>query len=139
MALSNDAVFPQAIVTGYANSTSAIGSATTTAPTNTVLLATGGTNGTIITSLTATPRATAAANVLAIYGSTDTGTTKYQIAQKVVASDTVSTTDAATTIDFGYTISAPLFLKAGEQLYVGNMVADPATSGWIWRFVGRDM
>ena len=143
MALSYLPALPQGIRSGYATTTAAIGTITGTAPTNTVLLLTANTaNGSIITKITATPRATAAANVLVLWGSLDGGTTKYVIAMKVVASDTVSTTDPAVTIDFGYTIAAPLFLSAsggvGESLYVGNTVADPA-SGYVWRCEGRDM
>lgn len=139
MALSNDAVFPQPIKCGNAVTTAAIGTITGTSPTNTVLLLTAdATDGSLVTKLTAMPRATAAANVLVLFISPDGGTTKYAIAMKVVASDTVSTTDPAVTIDFGYTISAPLFLAAGESIYVGQTVADPA-SGYVWRAEGRDM
>lgn len=139
MALANDAVFPQGIVSAYATTTAAIGTITGTAPTNTVLFFTAdATDGSILTKITALPRATAAANVLVLWGSKDGGTTKYVIAMKVVASDTVSTTDPAVTIDFGYTIAAPLFVAPGESLYVGQTVADPA-SGYVWRGEGRDM
>lgn len=139
MALANDAVFPQGLRASNAVTTAAIGTITGTAPTNTVLLFTAdATDGSIITKLTATPRATAAANVLVYWVSPDAGTTKYLVTMKIVASDTVSTTDQAVTIDFGFTIAAPLFLAAGESIYVGNTVADPA-SGWVWRCEGRDM
>lgn len=139
MTLANDAVFPQEIISAYANPTAAVGSATGTTPTNTVLLLTADpSDGSIITELKATPRATSAANVLAIWGSKDGGTTKYLLKQVTAAADTVSTTDPATSVDFGYTIDAPLFLAAGESLYCGIMVADPA-SGWVFEARGRNM
>lgn len=139
MTLINDAVFPQDIFTGYAVPTAAVGSVTGTTPTNTVLLATAdASDGSIITDLKATPRATAAPNVLAIWGSKDSGTTMYLIKQITVSADTISTTDAAITIDFGFTLDAPLFLAPTERIYCGIMVADPA-SGWVFAFRGRNM
>lgn len=139
MALSNDAVFPQEIVSGVATTTAAIGTITGLAPTNTVLLFTAdATDGSIITNMSAIPRATAAANVLVLFSSKDGGTNKYVILMKTAAAQTISTTALATAIDFGYTLAAPLYLAPGESLYVGNTVADPA-SGYAWQCRGRDM
>ena len=139
MTLALDAVFPQEIISGYANPTAAVGSVTGTTPTNTVLLATAdASDGSMITELKATPRATAVANVLALWGSKDGGTTKQLLKQVAAPAQTVSTSIAAASIDFGYTIDNPLFLAPGESLYCGYMIADPA-SGYVFEFRGRNM
>jgi len=138
MALTADAVFPQGINTGTAVTT-LLAAITGDTPSNTVKIFTAGANGALLTRLSALPRSTAAANSLYAWVSSDTGTTKRLIKAKLVASDTVSTTDIPTEIDFGYSLSAPLLLKAGEEVYVGQGVSDPATNGWVWRAEGRDM
>lgn len=139
MALQNSAVFPQEIVSAYAIATAALGSVTTTSPTNSVLLfSADASDGSMITDLKATPMATATANVLSLYGSKDGGTTKYLINQVAVVADTVSTSDAAISADFGYTLDEPLTLAPGESLYVGIAAANP-TSGWVFAARGRNL
>ena len=93
-------------------------------PTNTVLLATAGSDGAILTRLTAMPRATVTASNLLLFTSADSGTTKRLINSVLMSAHTVATTTAipVTTFD-DYDEDTPLRLEAGEELYVGNAVA----------------
>ena len=96
----------------------------TDTPNNTVLLATAGADGCIVTRIDATPRATVTAGVLYLYHSADAGTTKRMIDQLTMSAATVSTTVAASSYSFGkYTETTPLRLAATDRLYVGCSIA----------------
>lgn len=96
----------------------------TTNPTNTSLLLTAGSNGGRLTRLYAMPQeSTAATGVVQYYRSNDGGTTKYWAGAGAVTNDTVSTTDAPAVIDFGFSESNPLILKATEKIYVAPSIA----------------
>lgn len=95
-------------------------------PSNTVLLGTASaTDGGVITSLSAIPRATVTATALYLWSSKDNGTTKSLIASALMPAYTLAATTENTRTVFkhadGTVISdtAPLRLQAGEQLYVG--------------------
>lgn len=93
--------------------------------TNSVLLATAGGDGAILTSLSAIPRATVTATALWLWTSPNSGTTKNLIASALMPAYTLAaTTENARTVfknSDGATISEtnPIRLQAGEQLFVG--------------------
>ncbi|MGF7175840.1 hypothetical protein [Azospirillum doebereinerae] len=134
MATKSTAVFPQTLVSGNAVTTAANVTLTGT-PDNTVPLLTAPSDGAEINGLTVLPCATCAATVAYLYASKDTGTTKRLIAAKLVAATTVSTTAAATAVDFGFSDSNLLLLAGNEQLFVGTSVA--LAAGFSWHAQGR--
>jgi hypothetical protein len=122
MALTYTAPFAQtpktatAVVTGVATMTDT--------PANTVLLVTAGSDGAILTRLTAIPRATVTASSLVIFISKDGGTTQRLIDSELMAAHTVATTTAIPETVFPfYSEAAPLRLEAGDRIYVGSQVA----------------
>lgn len=124
MAKTFTAPFAQTPKTATAVATGAVASITTDAPTNTVLLLTAGSDGAILTSLTAIPRATVTASSLCLWISKDSGTTKRLIDSELMAAHTVATTTAIPETVFSrISENTPLRLEAGDQLYVGSQVA----------------
>lgn len=124
MANTFTAPFAQTTKTATAVSTSAVGSITTDAPTGTTLLVTAGSNGAILTRLTAMPRSTVTASSLVIFISSDAGTTQRLADSALMAAQTVGTTTAITWTQFtSYTETTPLRLAAGDRIYVGSQVA----------------
>lgn len=125
MAKTYTAPFPQTADTKTAVTAAAcvIGSADT--PTNTVLLMTANTNdGSIVTNLSAMPRATVTATGLYLFLSDDGGTTKRLIDSELMAAYTLNTTTAIPETLFArYSEVTPLRLGAGDSLYVGSAVA----------------
>lgn len=105
-----------AVVTGVATMTDS--------PANTVLLLTAGTDGAIVTSLWAIPRATVTAASLVLFVSKDNGTTQRLIDSELMAAHTVAVTTAIPETKFAnITADSPLRLEAGDRLYVGSQVA----------------
>lgn len=105
-----------AVVTGAATLTDT--------PSNTVLLATAGSDGAILTRLTAVPRATVTASSLVLFISKDGGTTQRLIDSELMSAYTVAVTTAIPeTVFAAYSEAAPLRLEAGDRLYVGSQVA----------------
>lgn len=93
-------------------------------PSNTVLLVTAGSNGAILTRLTAIPRATVTASSLCLWISSDGGTTKRLVNSVLMSAATVNTTTAVAVTTFStYTETTPLRLAAADRLYVGSQVA----------------
>lgn len=123
MAKTFTAPFAQTPKISTAVATGAVGSLTGDTPTNTVLLLTAGSDGAILTRLTAMPRSTVTASSLVVFVSGDSGTTKRLIDSKLMAALTVNTTTAITVTEFDYSETAPLRLEAGEEVYVGSQVA----------------
>ena len=124
MAKTFTAPFAQTPKISTAVTTAACGTITGDTPTNTVVLLTAGSDGTIVTRLSALPRSTVTASSLLLFTSADSGTTKRLIDSATMSAQTVSTTAGITPTTFStYTESTPLRLAAGEQLYVGNQVA----------------
>ena len=134
MTTKSTAVFPQTLMSGAALTTGA-NATITGAPDNTVLLFTAPTDGAEINSVTVLPLATCSATVAYLYASMDGGTTKRLITAKLIAADTVSTTDEPKLIDFGYSDSSLLLLAGNERLYVGTSVA--LANGFSWHCQGR--
>jgi hypothetical protein len=94
------------------------------APTNTQLLLTAGSDGAILTRLTARPRATVTATNLLLWLSLDGGTTKLLVDSALMSAQTLATTTAISKTNFAdYSESAPMRLPAGAKLYVGAAVA----------------
>lgn len=132
MAKTFTAPFAQTPKTATAVVTGAAGTITGDTPTNTVLLATAGADGAILTRLTAIPRATVTASSLVVFISKDSGTTKRLIDSELMAAFTVATTTAIPETTFTmYSETTPLRLEAGDQLYVGSQVA--LASGIVFR------
>lgn len=93
-------------------------------PSNTVLLLTAGTEGAIVSRLTAMPRATATAASLVLFLSKDGGTTKRLIDSELMAAYTMAATTAIPETAFSnISDNSPLRLEAGDKLYVGSQVA----------------
>jgi hypothetical protein len=89
-----------------------------------VLLMTAGSDGSIVTSLTAIPRATVTASSLCLWISKDNGTTQRLIDSALMSPYTMATTtEIPETIFTRISESAPLRLEAGDRLYVGSQVA----------------
>jgi hypothetical protein len=128
MTVSNVPVFAVTPKTNYASPTTAFaltgaGSMLDDNPSNTVLLATAGANGALVTNVSVIPRATCTAHFAAIFLSKDSGTTKKLLSTVLVAAQTLSTTTAV--VEYVFTIateSLPLRLEAGDRLYVGVSV-----------------
>jgi hypothetical protein len=96
----------------------------TDTPANTQLLMTAGTDGAILTRLTAIPRATVTASSLVLFLSKDSGTTQRLIDSELMAAHTVAATTAIPETYFAnYSETSPLRLEAGDRLYVGSQVA----------------
>lgn len=120
MAVSaNSIVTPQTPKAGSASVTTA-NTTFSTSPTNTALLITAGTNGARVTRIEAIPLETVTANALQIYRSADAGSTKYLVRMRAGGSDTVSGTEPAAEVDFGYSEDNPLILAANERIYVAT-------------------
>ena len=123
MAKTFTAPFAQTPKTATAVCT-AVATVTNDSPSNTVLLLTAGTDGAILTRLSAIPRATVTASSLVLFISSDTGTTKRLADSELMAAYTMATTTAVPETTFtNFTETAPLRLAAGDQLYVGSQVA----------------
>ena len=96
----------------------------TDTPANTVLLVTAGSDGAILTRLTAIPRATVTASSLVLFISKDGGTTQRLIDAELMAAYTMATTTLVPETTFSlYTETTPLRLEASDRLYVGSQVA----------------
>lgn len=122
MALTFRAPFAQTTKISTAVVTTA-GTVNNDTPTNTILIATAGSDGALLTKLTALPRATVTASSLYLFVSKDSGTTKRLVSSSLLEAHTVAITTAIPTTDFGYTETDTLRLEAGEELYVSTAVA----------------
>ena len=131
MAKTFTAPFAQTPKTATAVATSAA-TVASDSPSNTVLLLTAGSDGAILTRLTAIPRATVTASSLGLWISKDNGTTQRLIDSELMAAHTVATTTAIPETGFtNYSETTPLRLEAGDRLYVGSQVA--LASGIVFR------
>lgn len=112
--------------------TTAAATITTDAPTGTVLVLTAGSNGAILTRLTAIPRATVTASSLSLWISSDGGVTQRMIDSVLMAAYTAAATTAIPVTPFSlYSETTPLRLAAADRLYVGNQVA--LAGGVVWK------
>jgi len=123
MAKTDTAPFAQTTKTGTAVATLA-GTIADDAPTNTLLIATAGLEGALLTSLKAVPRATVTASALYLFVSKDNGLTKRLVDSALMAAHTVAATTAIPVTDFANISDAtPIRLEAGDKLYVSSSVA----------------
>ena len=90
---------------------------------NAVLLATAGANGSLVTTLTAIPRATVTATQCQLYVSGDGGTTLNLVQTMLMPAYTLAQTTANAATDFGFSDYAPLRLGPNDRLYVAIGVA----------------
>ncbi|MDD2898991.1 MAG: hypothetical protein PHI31_09790 [Desulfuromonadaceae bacterium] len=118
------APFAQTPKTATAVTTAACASFADDTPTETALLFKAGTEGALLTRLTAIPRATVTASSLLLFLSKDDGTTFRLIDSELMSAHTVAATTAIPETTFSnYSETTPLRLMAGDSLYVGNQVA----------------
>ena len=123
MAITNTAAFAQTSKTGAAAVTGAAVTTTNT-PSNTVKLVTAGTDGAIVTSISALPRATVTASGIYLFISKDSGSTKELSDSILMAAHTVAAATAIPVSQFEeITETTPFRLEAGDELYVGSGVA----------------
>lgn len=126
MAKTFTAPFAQTPKVGTAVATLS-GTITNDTPSNTVLIATAGAEGALLTRLTAMPRATTTASALYLFISQDGGITKRLVDSALMAAHTVATTTAIPVTDFkSISETTPIRLEAGDELYVSSGVALPA-------------
>lgn len=87
-------------------------------PTNTTVIYTAGANGSRVTSVTATPRATVTATELQLFRDQNgSGATKRLFRSKAMPAYTVAQTTTNAATDMGFTDALPLILGPGEKLY----------------------
>jgi hypothetical protein len=121
--MTNIAAFAQTPKTASAVAALALSNITTDSPTGAVLLMTAGANGSILTRLTAMPRATVSASSLCLFLSNDNGVTLRLIDSETMPIQTIATGSGINeTIFANYSESRPLRLGAGDKLYVGTQV-----------------
>lgn len=123
MAMTNVAAFAQNPKTADVAITSALAGLGTDTPTGLSLLYTAGTNGSIMTRLSAIPRGTLTATGLCVFISRDNGVTFRLKDSATMASQTIGTAAGITSTQFGnYSETTPLRLGAGDKVYVGSQV-----------------
>jgi len=117
------APFAQTAKTGTAVLTTA-SVITSDTPTNTVEIATAGSEGALVTALSFIPRATVTATALYLFISKDGGTTQRLVDSELMAAHTVAATTAIPETKFAnISETTPLRLEAGDKLYVSIGVA----------------
>lgn len=137
MAKTFTAPFAQTVNNSNIVLTTATTGITTDSVANVGLLFTAGTEGALVTSITAIPRATVTATVIYLFVSSDNGTTSRLIDSILMPAQTLSTTTAVTQSVFtNFTEDYPLRLKANERLYVAISVA--LTNGIVIAARGMD-
>lgn len=136
MAKTNKAAFPQTPNTNTVATTAANTTLTDNPNNISAALVTFGAEGGELTKLITVPRATNTAAVAYLYSSIDSGTTKRLINTKAIQANTVSTTSAASPVDWGYSDTNVYRGKAGELLYIGTSVA--LTDGFVTSANWRD-
>lgn len=117
----NKIIYPQS--QKFASAVATAAKTTYNDTTNAVLLLTAGADGSVVTSLTAIPRATATATQLQLYVSPDSGTTLYLLSTALLAAYTMAQTTLDPIVDFGFTQQEPLRLAATNRLYIAAGVA----------------
>lgn len=125
MANTFTAPFAQKYKTGAAVVTAALAGIGTSTVTGAVLLATAGVNGSLVSKLTAIPRATVGASSLVLFLVKASAPTVYNlIDSELMTAYTLAATTAIPETVFGnISPTTPLRLEAGDMLYVGSQVA----------------
>lgn len=125
MAKTFTAPFAQTYKTNAAAVTAALTGIGTSTVTGAVLLTTAGTNGALVTKITAIPRATVGASSLVLFLVKASAPTVYNlIDSELMAAYTLAATTAIPETVFGnISPNTPMRLEAGDMLYVGSQVA----------------
>lgn len=124
MAKTFTAAFAQTPRTAQVITNAASSSVAGSTPTNTQLIATAGTEGSIVTSLGAVAGSTNSGASLLAWVSKDSGTTKTLVAAAGAAAYSNSTTTVRAHTAFeSITETTPMRLEAGDELYVGSEVS----------------
>lgn len=106
---TNQAVLTAACVLGAAN-----------APTNTVLVATAGPDGGMLTSVSITPRSSVVAGTAYVFTSPDAGVNQYLIGAVQISLQTITTTSGISNIVFNFTESTSRRMAPNERIYIGS-------------------
>lgn len=136
MAKTFTAPFAQTPKTFTAVATAAIGALNGDSPTGTVELVVAGSEGAIVTSITAIPRATTTASNLVVFISKGASAQKRLILSLAMKAHTVDPTTAIPINRFEISESEPLRLEAGDKLHVGTTVA--VTGGVVFTAQSTD-
>lgn len=126
MAKTFTAPFAQTPKTGFALVTAALGTPNGNTPTGTSLIATAGTDGALLTAVSALPMNTVSATSLFLYvrRSTDGATIRNNVDNVAMPAYTWATTTATPVTKFPtVTVDTPLRLAAGDEVHVGIGVA----------------
>jgi hypothetical protein len=125
MAAVHEPVFAQKYKTNTAVVTAALTGIGTDSPTGMQQIAVGGTNGSLVSLLSAMPRATVALSSLVLYIVKASAPTVYRlIDSEVMAAYTLAATTAIPETNFGnISVTTPRRLETGDILYVGSQVA----------------
>ena len=125
MANTFTAPFAQKYKTNAAVVTAALTGIGTSTVTGAQLVATAGANGSLVSKLTAIPRATVTASSLVLFLVKASAPTVFNlIDSELMAAYTLAATTAIPETAFGnISPSTPLRLEAGDMLYVGSQVA----------------
>lgn len=128
MAVSNKPIFAQLPKTSTCSVSAAVTNITTNTPGNTVLLCSGGTDGEMVTRVSAIPKATVAAGCLHLFlrKSGDAANVRRILPYSafMAAYSYATTTENKPTIFADITESNPLRIEAGDELYAGETVAN---------------
>ena len=122
------APFVQTSRTGSAVATAALGGLTTDAVTGSALLATAGSDGALVTRVTAMPRGSVTATSLRLFIVKASAPTVYRpVDSELMLAYTAAATTATPETNFGNIAQdSALRLEAGDKLYAGIEVALPA-------------
>ena len=119
------APFAQKFAASNAIVTAALGGIGTSTVTGAQLLATGGTNGSLVFGVTALPRGTVTASSLTLFRVKSATPTIFNLikSELMPAYTLAVTTKIPETVFASVTATTPIFLEPGEMLYAGSQVA----------------
>ena len=125
MAKIYTAPFAQTPKTKADVATAALGGLGTSTVTGAILLVTAGSDGAVVTKITATPRATVTASALSLFLVKSAAPTIYMpIDSELMLAYTAAVTTAAPETNFAnISPDSPMRLEAGDKIYVGTQVA----------------
>lgn len=130
---ANSIVSPQTPNANAVLSTGTGNTTYTTSPTQTSVLITAGANGGRVTRVQAIATVTQTlANQIQLFRSTDAGATKRFFANQLMAAGSIAANTANQAVDFGYSDSAPLILKASEIIYVATSQSQLVSASAEW-------
>ena len=119
----NNVILPQSVQTAYAICTAAKTTYANNANGVRLLPAASVPNGALVKRCYAIPRNSVVTTQLQLFRSPDQGTTLILSDSALMGAYTMSQTTAIPKTDFGYGVSLPVRVEAGEELWVGIGVA----------------